>query len=398
VSTVEVPISRPQEQSQPQQHLPLRIAVVTDGLYPFFKGGKEVRQFELLKRAVQSDVQVDVYTMKWWTGSSIRRESGITYRAICRAWPMYSGDRRSVTQAIMFAVASMRLLFMPFDVIDADHMPYLQLFPLRLIAKLRRVPLIVTWHEWWGAEYWGSYLGRLGYFAAIVERQVARSADHMLVETSQTATRLRAAGISPDRISVLPLGIDFAAVQQSLPSAHSHDVLYIGRLLEHKSVDLLLSAIALLRDEGLSLTCGIFGRGPEANRLEQMVTELKLENQVQLHAPLEQQSEVFSLMKAARVFCYPSIREGFGLAVIEALACGSAVVTTNHPDNQSRHLIEHESLGVVCDPNPMSVARALRTALDSSARPPAEFESEKWDWQERANDLVHIYRTVMSKQ
>jgi glycosyltransferase involved in cell wall biosynthesis len=292
----------------------------------------------------------------------------------------------------------MRLLFMPFDVIDADHMPYLQLFPLRLIAKVRRVPLVVTWHEWWGMDYWGLYLGRLGVIAAIVERRVALGADHVLVTTSQTATRLCDAGVSPTRISVLPPGIDFAEIQQTPPSEQTHDVLYVGRLLEHKCVHLLLSAIALLRDEGLLLTCGIFGRGPESSRLAQMVAQLELESQVQLHAPLEQQAEVFSLMKSARVFCYPSIREGFGLAVIEAVACGTPVVTTNHSDNQAQHLIEDGNAGVVCTPDPASVAHALREALEMSAVPSAEFKSTKWDWQERANELVDVYRAVRSDQ
>jgi glycosyltransferase involved in cell wall biosynthesis len=378
--------------------VPLRVAVVTDGLYPFFKGGKEVRHYELLRRAVRSDVHVDVYTMKWWQGASIRRESGVTYRALCRAWPMYSGDRRSITQAIFFAVASMRLLFMPFDVIDADHMPYLQVFPLRVIAKLRRVPLVVTWHEWWGTDYWGLYLGRLGSIAAIVERRVALGADHVLVTTSQTAKHLCNAGVAPERISVLPPGIDFAEVSQSLPSERIHDVLYIGRLLEHKCVHLLLSAVALLRDEGLLLTCGIFGRGPELNRLVQMVDQLNLKSQVQLHAPLEHQSEVFSLMKGARIFCYPSIREGFGLAVIEALACGTPVVTTNHPDNQAQHLIEDGKVGVVCTPDAASIAHALREALGISTTPSTEFETEQWDWQKRADELVDVYRAVIADQ
>jgi glycosyltransferase involved in cell wall biosynthesis len=396
VSTVTSPLTA--SKTPPEQALPLRVAVVTDGLYPFFKGGKEVRHHELLRRAVRSDVHVDVYTMKWWEGASIRQESGITYRALCRAWPMYSGDRRSVTQAIIFAVASMRLLFMPFDLIDADHMPYLQLFPLRVVAKLRRVPLVVTWHEWWGSDYWGFYLGRLGFIAATVERRAALGADHMLVATSQTAECLYNAGVSPERVSVLPLGIDFTEVKRSLPSEQTHDVLYIGRLLEHKCIHVLLSAIALLRDDGLLLTCGIFGLGPESSRLVQMVAQLNLEGQVQLHAPLEQQGEVFSLMKAARVFCYPSVREGFGLAVIESLACGTPVVTTNHWDNQARHLIEDGKSGVVCGPDPISVAHALREALEIPALSPEEFESEKWDWQQRANELVDVYRAVISDQ
>ena len=47
-------------------------------------------------------------------------------------------------------------------------MPYLQLFPLRAIAWLKRVPLVITWNEVWGRDRWRSYIGRLGFVAAFI--------------------------------------------------------------------------------------------------------------------------------------------------------------------------------------------------------------------------------------
>ena len=62
-----------------------------------------------------------------------------------------------------------------YDVIEADHMPYLQLLPLRIVASIRRVPFVVTWHELWGPKYWRQYLGtQLGVIAAGIERLATR--------------------------------------------------------------------------------------------------------------------------------------------------------------------------------------------------------------------------------
>ena len=83
---------------------PLRVAVVTDGIYPYFKGGKEVRFHQLLRRLAGPEVEIDVFTMHWWDGPRDRQEDGLSLHAICRNWCMYAGERRSVLQALMFAL------------------------------------------------------------------------------------------------------------------------------------------------------------------------------------------------------------------------------------------------------------------------------------------------------
>ena len=375
---------------------PLRVAVVTDGIYPYFKGGKEVRFHQLLRRLAGPEVEIDVYTMHWWDGPRDRREHGVSLHAICRNWCMYAGERRSLVQALMFALACTRLLTVEADVIDADHMPYLQLLPLKVISRLRGIPLIVTWHEWWGETYWRSYLGRPGQLAARLERFVVSLADCLIVPTQQTAESMAAAGVDRTAIAVLPSGIDSDAIELVSPAGRCYDIVFVGRLLNHKGADILVEALKVLQErDNPGVSCAIVGEGPEKPQLERLVNRLGLDSGVDFLGRLESQEAVFALIKSATVFALPTTREGFGIAVAEALACGTQVVTTDHDDNQARHLIEDGVTGFLCDPTAGSLADALEKALSSPLAAEQVRGRAMPGWQTLADDLGTIYTSLV---
>ena len=126
------------------------VALVVDAVFPYHFGGREIRYHELARRLGQS-VSMHVYTMQWWAGPRTLADGDVTFHAISRLHPLYANGRRSLRQAVFFALACIRLLHAPFDVLEADHMPYLQIMVLRAIASLRRKRFLVTWHEVWGA-------------------------------------------------------------------------------------------------------------------------------------------------------------------------------------------------------------------------------------------------------
>jgi glycosyltransferase involved in cell wall biosynthesis len=369
------------------------IALVTDAIHPFHRGGKELRYHEVGRRLAERG-DVHVYTMHWWDGPADRRENGVTYHALAPLRPLYSGDRRSVRQAVLFALCCLRLLFRRFDVLEADHMPYLQLFPLRLVASLRRKPLYVTWHEVWGPRYWREYLGPAGVVGWWLERLAMQLPDGIIAASSETGERLRA-HLGPDAdVTVTPNGVDLDAIRRAPAARERTDLVVVGRLLEHKRVDRLLDAVALLRDRGTDVTLRVIGDGPERAALRAQILRLGIGDRVELRHDVASQTELYGLVKAARVFAFPSEREGFGIAVLEALACGLPVVTTSARDNLARHLVRDRADGVVCAPRTLAFADAIEGVLRFT--PPRE-DGDAWlgeyDWTAIAD---RVYRTVVA--
>jgi glycosyltransferase involved in cell wall biosynthesis len=364
------------------------VAIVTDAIFPFHRGGKETRYHELARR-LGARAEVHVYTMKWWEGDRVLRRDGITFVAIAPRLALYSGERRSMRQALVFAAACLRLAGRRFDVIEADHMPYLQLFPLRLVATLRRVPLVVTWHESWGPAYWREYLGQAGRVGWWLERAAMRLPDAIIAASPHTAARLRERLGAETRITVAPNGIDLDEVDGATPAAARADLVVVGRLLDHKRVDLLVDTVALLRERGRPVSCRVIGDGPERDALSERARRLGVDDLVEFRHDVAGRRELYSHLKSARAFVFPSAREGFGIAVLEALACGLPVVTTSAPDNLARHLIDREEHGVVCEPTAPALADAVAAVLDGRPVPaPGEARngdgSEAWlreyDW------------------
>ncbi|HLI61617.1 MAG TPA: glycosyltransferase family 4 protein [Solirubrobacteraceae bacterium] len=368
-----------------------RIALVTDAVGPFHRGGKELRYLELAPRLARG-AEVEVHTMRWWPGGRVHRDGEVTYRAICPLVPLYRGRRRSIRQAVTFAVCCLRLLGARFDVIEADHMPYLQLLPLKLVALARRRRLVVTWHECWGPEYWREYLGPAGRIGWWCESLAMRLPDAIIAASPQTGARLRR--LVGGRVPVIdaPNGIDRGRIERARSGLEPSDVVTVGRLLPHKRVDLLLDALGTLRDRGRSLTARIVGSGPERERLRERAHVLGLADRVEFRDDIDDAETLYAAVKSARAAVFPSEREGFGIAVLEALACGVPVIATTAPDNLARHLVARaDGLGTLCEPTPEALADAIERALDDA--PPAgqapEWLSE-YDWDEVAGRVAEV--------
>ena len=110
-----------------------RIGFVCDVVYPFNIGGRERRLWEITRRLATMGIEVHIYTMKWWDGENTLDLNGVQLHATCKQWPLYHGKQRSIMQAVMFGLATFKLIAARFDVLDVDHMPY---FPLRRPHRL----------------------------------------------------------------------------------------------------------------------------------------------------------------------------------------------------------------------------------------------------------------------
>lgn len=366
---------------QPGSKKVQRIAFVTDVVFPYHNGGKERRLYEIARRLVSDSHEVHIYTMKWWrgAGSTVVHE-GVVYHALCRLYPLYTKGRRSMLEAIMFGLATFRMLFVRFDVLDVDHMPYFPLFSARIVTWLRGKKLHATWHEVCGREVWNRYLGGVsGHIAFLIERMSFLLPDVIISNSNHTTGRLREIGVKKT-IETVPLGVDVAYIRSIEPSEHTSDVIFVGRFLSHKHADVLIRAIALVQKTRSNITCTIVGDGPEKEALHKLVTELKLEGNVTILGTVEGDAHLYGLMKASKILVLPSTQEGFGLVILEANAAGLPAITTPHKDNAAKDLIQEGVNGVLAEPEERDLADKIIHILNNRETMDPTRDIEQYDW------------------
>jgi glycosyltransferase involved in cell wall biosynthesis len=238
----------------------MKIAIVSDVIYPYNIGGTEKRIYEIATRLAKRGHTVTIYSMKWWEGADTRVEQNVRLKAISPYYPLYSRERRSVREALLFSLHCLKLLKEDFDILDVDHMPHLVLFSTKLIALLKRKKLHAIWNEVWGTSYWVKYMGPTGILASLIEKIVSRLPDKIIAVSEQTARALMTKlDVPQHKITVVPNGISIAGLQAIAPASLRSDVIYVGRLISHKNIHVLIQSIALLKTRYPSIKCLIVG-------------------------------------------------------------------------------------------------------------------------------------------
>jgi glycosyltransferase involved in cell wall biosynthesis len=122
------------------------------------------------------------------------------------------------------------------------------------------------------------------------------------------------------------VGKEFHYAKQNKTERKTIQLITTGRLIPEKHFDMLIQAIANISSLPLKLI--IIGNGSEKNRLKNLVNKLQLENKVQLIGHKSKQ-EIVALLQKSDIFVLPSQSETFGVAYIEALACGLPIIATD---------------------------------------------------------------------
>ncbi len=366
----------------------LEIAYLYDAVYPWVKGGAEKRIYELSQRMARRGHTVHCYGMKWWQGENDVLRDGVRLHGICQPMPLYAGGKRSMKEAAYFA-GKVLSAGVDCETVDCQNFPYLSCFSAKLLTTLKRRDLFITWHEVWG-DYWYEYLGKKGFLGDYIEKAASRLSDENIAVSERTRRDLERLGAKA--VQVVPNGIDWQKIERIRPSEKQSDIICAGRLVRHKNIDLLILALEIVKSEIPDVRALIIGDGPETSVLKSMVRKSGLENNVEFCGFLEDYDDALALMKSSRVFASPSTREGFGMAALEANACGLPVATVNHRMNAVMDLVT-EQTGSVCEPTAIDLAKGLCRALEkgNDMRGRCVEMARRYDWDEICDRAERVY-------
>jgi glycosyltransferase involved in cell wall biosynthesis len=225
-----------------------------------------------------------------------------------------------------------------------------------------RPPILCTSHG-------GDLFGLKDFASQWLKRLVLRRAQHHTVVSQAMKHAEIALGAAPERIDVIPMGVDLRGTfipGQATRSGAS--LLFVGRLVEKKGLAYLLDALPPLLADFPDLTLRIAGDGPDRSTLEQRATSLGVTGNVQFLGRIGN-DQLPALYQHAEIVVFPSVtaysgdQEGFGLVAVEALGCECALVATDLPAMKD-FLEDGVNALVVPQKDPLGLTRALRTLLE----------------------------------
>ncbi len=228
----------------------------------------------------------------------------------------------------------------------------------------------------------------------ILERSIPRVfKDIPAVAVSEsTAVDLRTRGLSRQEITVVHNGVDLEALTPGDPEDRfsTPTVLYLGRIKRYKGIDLVLQAAARLRNRDTALRLLIAGKGDDLPRLRRLSEKLKLGDTVDFlgYVPEEEKGR---LLRRSWLHTLTSPKEGWGISILEASACGTPTIASDSPglrdavvDGKTGILVPHGDITALSE----AIARLLRDPKTREGMGAAARKfSEGFTWEKSAKTM-----------
>lgn len=220
-------------------------------------------------------------------------------------------------------------------------------------------------------------------------------ADRVVSVSSALGGKLRACGTNTPITTILN---GFAL--EHLPkdcAKQSLTVLQVGNLLKQKRADVTLRAFARTRQTHPEAGLTIIGQGPERSALESLCEELDVTDAVRFTGRIPNQ-KVLSEMAKAQFFIMPSVREGFGIVYLEAMACGCITIGTEG-EGIADLIVSGENGFLVPPDDPDAIVRVIEWCIEHPEESAAIAERGRQDalgltWGKNAETYIRLFEEI----
>jgi glycosyltransferase involved in cell wall biosynthesis len=353
-------------------------------------GGAEIHLFEIFGRLVDRGHHVVLVSSGWKGAAPNDTISGIEVRRFGGRYSFALKGRGAVRRAL--AADS-------FDVVVED----VNKLPL-FVPTLTRLPMYVIVPHLFGTTAFKEASLPVAGSVWLAERMIPRLYDGAMFHAISESTRddLVQRGIRASDVSVIFPGVDtdWFVPDNTTQRTEIPTFLYVGRLKRYKGIDILLEAMASLRDSGVVAEMQIVGRGDDAERLHGLSDRLGLGDAVQFLGFVDEEKKR-RLLRQVWAVVFPSAKEGWGIVNVEAAACGTPAIASDSPG--LRESVRDGETGILV---PHGDVPALAEALQRVARNPelvadlgcdARRFAETLSW-ERAADLTEAHLLELSQR
>jgi len=342
---------------------------------------------EEFKKIIKSDNKVSLYTNVQLIGDLGKLPANFIEKRL--AWP----PKYLWTQIRFW----WELLLNPPDIlwVPAHTLP---LLPIR-----RRIKVIATVHDVGFKRFPELYKPAQIWYHEITMRRIKARANLILTISEFSKQEIIGFyGLDPKKIKVVHLAYDAAAYREQ-PTERvkavkekyrlaSPYLLYVGRLEKKKNIANIVKAFTLARADHDDLKLVLAGSsGNQYEEIKKIIRDLKLEREIILPGYVDQ-VDLPPLIAGAAAFVFPTLYEGFGLPILEAMAVGTPVITSN--------TLPHTEVGgeaaLYADPqSPAELADAIIKVLEDdgfrqSLRAKGLVRAQEFSWSRTAEKIYDI--------
>lgn len=356
-------------------------------------GGAERATYEIARRWVRLGHKVHLVTANFPGGKRTDNIDGIKVTRLGGKYSLY-------IEAFLFYLLKLNGKY---DVVidEVNMIPFLT--PLFV-----RVPKVAFIHQIFGSDLlkeelpW--YQAKL---CALMEPHLLRLYKNIPIITSKSTRKdLLKIGIDNNNIKVTNYGVDHSLYKPGKSKSSFPLVCYLGRLKRYKGVHYLIEAMTKVVEQIPEAKLNIVGRGDSDYEIElrRLSKHLQLEGNIIFHNLAFRDSlyRKVELMQEAWVQVLPSIREGFGLVVAEASACGTPTIAANVPGLQDT--VQDYETGILVPRRVDALAESITHVLnDGELRGRLSKGAFEWsmnlEWDLTANQILEILqKTILSNE
>lgn len=264
----------------------------------------------------------------------------------------------------------------------------------------------------------GIYYGAVAYRPRLLKRAVSRvvgearfrilswTLDLLIIESPEARQRvLETHPWLRRKLVVLPNGVNvkrFGELSESRESERKKMILFVGRIEYAKGIDLIIAAFSRLKDKYPDWTLELVGEiSPLFQSQVKDLTTRDLESRIKLMGPLYG-TELAGKYRSSKIFCFASRSESFGIALIEAMYLGNAVISSDV--GAASYILDYGNAGLIFEPENVDQLttcldrlmgdEAYRSRLARAAKIRCE---ETFSWQKICGDLDSYIRSIIFK-